>query len=259
MSEDELTRTLNEITRAMWDPTAPLPGIWPGGMPGVFLIFVTQIGAGIPLGVLRARDAGIPPMITSLLYVASDVVLAVTMEPLLGGLRWLSKRVAFLGRIGKIMGRLSGGAGLQEGGVRGPLGLILVSFSVSPTFGRAASEAAGHGFISGWSLAIIGDMLYFWLVMAGTLWVSSLLGDDRLAIGAILIGTWVLPLLIRRLRKKPAVVPVRAQPALRVATVPAAVVTASASPLPESAASTSAARKRAGQASRRRSTRGLHR
>jgi hypothetical protein len=258
MSDDDLTRTLNEITRAMWDPTAPLPGIWPGGVLGVFLIFATQIGAGIPLGVLRARDAGLSPIITSLLYVGSDVFLAVTMEPMLAFVRWLSRRVPLLASAGKILGRLSGGAGLQEGGVRGPLGLILVSFSVSPTFGRATSEAAGHGFISGWTLAIIGDMFYFWLVMASTLWVSSVLGDDRLAIGAVLIGTWVLPLLIRRLRKRPAVAPVRVRPALQVATVPAAVMPASASSALSSTAS--APRKRGPQQpARRRSSRGLHR
>ena len=60
-------------------------------------------------------------------------------------------------------------------------------------------------------------MFYFWLVMASTLWVSSVLGDDRLAIGAVLIGTWVLPLLIRRLRRKFATTAVRPRPALRVA------------------------------------------
>jgi hypothetical protein len=80
----------------------------------VFLIFATQIGAGIPLGVLRARDAGLAPVITSLLYVASDVVLAITMEPLLGLLRWLSRRVPIMARAGRILGRLSGGAGLQD-------------------------------------------------------------------------------------------------------------------------------------------------
>jgi hypothetical protein len=267
MPEDELVRTLNEITRAMWDPTAPLPTVWPGGALGVFLIFATQIGAGIPLGVIRARDAGLHPAFTSLLYVASDVVLAVTMEPMLAGLRWVSRRVPFLARIGTLLGRLSGGAGLQEGGVRGPLGLILVSFSVSPTFGRAASEAAGHGFLSGWTLAIIGDMLYFWLVMAGTLWVSSLLGDDRLAIGAVLIATWVLPLVIRRLRKRPAAAQVRVRPALRVAHRPATLAPAPAtSPFPASASASTAsagastaARKRASQPGRRRATRGLHR
>ena len=84
--------------------------------------------------------------------------------------------------------------------MRGPLGLILFSFSISPTSGRAAAAAAGHGFLSGWTLAIIGDMLFFGVLMATTLWVTSVFGDSRQLIGAVAIGAWVLPLLIRRLR-----------------------------------------------------------
>jgi hypothetical protein len=104
-------------------------------------------------------------------------------------------------------------------------------------------------------------MFYFWLVMASTLWVSSVVGDDRLAIGAVLIGTWVLPLLIRRLRRGSTVKPVRPRPALRVAQVaPALVVPAatSAAAAPSLNAA-SVPRKRASSNARRRSTRGLHR
>src|SRR5579864_6682103 len=158
MSNDDLNSFLAQFTRAMFDPTAPVPALWPVGWMGVFLVFVTQIGAGIPLGVIMARNAGIPIPVTALLYLASDVVLAVTMEPLLILLRWLGQRVDFIGRLGTRLARFTGAAGLQGGGVRGPLGLILFSFTVSPTAGRAASEAAGHGFVTGWTLAIIGDM-----------------------------------------------------------------------------------------------------
>src|SRR5437762_457233 len=73
-----------------------------------------------------------------------------------------------------------------------------------PTTGRAAAAAAGHGFFSGWALAITGDMGYFALLMGSTLWLSTIFGDDRFTIGAVLVGTWVLPLLIRRLRRRMA-------------------------------------------------------
>jgi hypothetical protein len=248
MSNDDLTTLANQFTRAVFDPTAPLPTLWPTGVWGVFLVFVTQIGAGIPLGVLMARNAGIPPVVTAGLYLASDVVLAVTMEPMLALLRWLGGRVEFIGRLGNRLSRFSGAAGLQGGGVRGPLGLILFSFSVSPTAGRAASEAAGHGFLSGWTLAIIGDMAYFALVMASTLWVSSLFGDDRLTIGAVLLATWLVPMLIRRMRRSSPQAAPRPAP-LRVATAVAAP--AATSPLPRKAV--------AHNGRRRRSTRGLHR
>ena len=192
----------DEFLHALLDPTAPLPTSWPGGVFGIFLLFCVPIGGGIPLGVIMARDAGVSPLATAGLYFLSDLVLAFTTEPFLACLRWLSKRVTFLARAGQVFGRITGTAGLQEGGVRGPLGLILVAFTVSPTTGRAAAAAAGHGFVPGWTFAIIGDMAYFVLLMVTTLWVSSIFGDDRITIGAVLVGTWVVPLLIKRARRK---------------------------------------------------------
>ena len=256
MSDTDLSNLLNQFTRAMFDPTAPLPSLWPAGAWGVFLVFVTQIGAGIPLGVIMARNAGINPVATAGLYLASDVVLAVTMEPILTALRWLGRRVDFIGRLGTRLARFSGAAGLQGGGVRGPLGLILFSFTVSPTAGRAASEAAGHGFVTGWTLAIIGDMGYFVMMMASTLWASSIFGDDRVAVGAVLIGTWLVPWAIRRVRRRgaPATVAVAtAAPGLRMA---AATAVASES-VPSGVRM---ARKTvAHNGRRRRASRGLHR
>jgi hypothetical protein len=252
MSNDDLTTLANQFTRAVFDPTAPLPTLWPAGAWGVFLVFVTQIGAGIPLGVLMGRNAGISPVMMAGLYMASDVVLALTMEPILALLRWLGRRVEILGRLGNRLSRFSGAAGLQGGGVRGPLGLILFSFSVSPTAGRAASEAAGHGFVSGWTLAIIGDMAYFGLVMASTLWVSSVFGDDRLTIGAVLLATWLVPMLIRRAR--------RSAPPAAPPTPPWRVAPAVATPAVGSADAPRLPRKTVTHnGRRRRSTRGLHR
>ena len=138
MTDDQLNTFLQQFTRAMLDPTAPLPDLWPTGAMGVFLIFVTQIGLGIPSGVLRAQDLGINPLGMAGLYAASDVILAFTVEPMLILLRWLGDRVAFIGRLGTRLARLSGASGLSDGRVRGPLGLILFSFAVSPGAARAA-------------------------------------------------------------------------------------------------------------------------
>jgi hypothetical protein len=236
----------DDVLRALIDPTAPLPAIWPSGVLGVFLLFCVPIGGGIPFGVIMARDAGISPAATAGLYFLSDLVLAVTTEPVLALLRWLSKRIEFLARIGHVFARFTGTAGLRDEGMRGPLGLVLVAFSVSPTTGRAAAAAAGHGFVSGWAIAITGDMLYFCLLMATTLWVSSIFGDDRLTIGAVLIGTWVLPLVIRRIRQRSA------RPA------PATVQT-TALTLPAAARPASPRPKRVTHTGRRRASRGLHR
>jgi hypothetical protein len=206
MSADDLNTFLAQFSRAMLDPTAPLPGLWPSGALGVFLVFVTQIGAGIPIGVLLGRDSGLNPLQMAGLYLASDVLLALTCEPMLLGLAWLSRRVDWLAALGARLGRMSGATGLSDGRVKGPLGLIMFSFVFAPAPARAASEAAGHGPLTGWTLAIIGDMLYFGIIMASTLLVISLFGDNRLAIAPLMVGAWLLPMLVQRLRSKPSVV-----------------------------------------------------
>jgi hypothetical protein len=206
MSPDDLNTFLAQFSRAMLDPTAPLPTLWPGGALGVFLVFATQIGAGIPIGVIMGRDAGLTALQLVALYLASDVVLALTCEPILVALRWLGKRVDWLASLGSRMSRISGATGLSDGRVKGPLGLIMFSFVFAPAPARAASEAAGHGPLSGWTLAIIGDMIYFGIIMASTLLVISIFGDSRMSIAPLMVGAWLLPMLVQRLRRQPSAV-----------------------------------------------------
>lgn len=196
--------TAEEFQRALLDPTAPLPTGWPVGALGAFLLFLVPVGGGIPAGVLMAHAAGVGPPVMAFLYFVSDIVLAFVFEPMLHFLRALGRWVPILGRLGTAMTRTVERTGMQ-GGARGPLSLVLVSFGVDPMTGRAAAAAAGHGFVSGWALAIAGDMLYFVLLMVSTLWLNTVLGDERLTIGAVLIVTLVLPALIRRWRERRAV------------------------------------------------------
>jgi len=253
MSIDDLNTFLAQYLRTQFDPSAPLPDLWPTGAIGVFLIFVLPTIVGIPLGVIMARDAALPPLLTVGLYFASDLVLAVTAEPMLAVVRWVGRHVELLDRLGKKLSRFTETTGLQEGGVRGPLGLILVSFTVNPLAGRAAAAAAGHGFFSGWALAIIGDMIYFGLIMVSTLWISSIFGNDRLAIGIVLIVAFLAPIVLRRMRRKPAQTSAPHMAQLRVPG-PAAPSLANASSTPL------VKRKRTSHTGRRRRpSRGVHR
>ncbi|MGI9145065.1 MAG: hypothetical protein ACR2IK_00700, partial [Chloroflexota bacterium] len=259
MSNDDVSRALNELIRAQWDPTAPLPGFWPAGVAGVFLMFVMPLAAGIPFGVIMARDAGLSPLLTAGLYLVSDLVLAVTAEPFLALLRWLARRVEFVGRVGQLFARATGSVGLNDGRVRGPLGLVLFSFSISPTSGHAAAAAAGHGFVSGWTLAIIGDMLFFGMLMATTLWVANVFGDSRQTIGLLVIGTWVLPLLIRRLRRGSGGTSRSRAAPIRVAAATPEVNQGSARRPPGPEAAGPLPRRRVSRAGRHKPSRGLHR
>ena len=83
----------DELWRAILDPSAPLPHGWPAGMLGAFLLFCVPIGGGIPAGVLMARAANVSPPVMMALYFVSDLVLAVTFEPVLRILTWIGRWV----------------------------------------------------------------------------------------------------------------------------------------------------------------------
>jgi hypothetical protein len=210
-----------DFLQPLIDPTAPLPASWPAGFWGAFLLFLVPIGGGIPLGVLMARDAipamfspyveaivspsllplvmpVVTPLVMAAMYLVSDIVMAITHEPMFILLGWLAGIVPVLGKIRDFMVKSTSRVGLRDGGKRGPLGLILFSFTVDPVSARGAAAAAGHGFFVGWTLAIIGDMVYFAVLMTATLWLSGIFGDDRITVGATLIVVWGLSWLIRR-------------------------------------------------------------
>ena len=207
LTPDEL---LQALLQSLINPGAPLPAAWPQGALGAFMLFMFPVGGGIPFGVIMARDAGVSPLVTLALYAISDVLGAIITEPYVMFFRWLGRHVSWIGRIGERMTRLSGAAGFSEPGKRGPLGIALVSFTVSMTTGRAAAVAAGHGPVMGWALAILGDLGYFLVLMVSTLWLSAVIGDERITIGVVLVGMWVVPVLIRKWRARNAPVPIAA-------------------------------------------------
>jgi hypothetical protein len=166
----------------------------------VLTLFLIPVGGGIPAGVLLARSHGLVWPLTALLYFVSDVILALVFEPLMLGLAAIAKRVAFLRRVGSAFKEAFRRTSPVYGTHLGPLALIGVSFGVDPMTGRAAALAAGHGFVTGWLIAIAGDMIYFAVIMVSTLWLDNYLGNGTwttLIILALMLG---LPPLIRRIR-----------------------------------------------------------
>ena len=196
--------TLESFQHALLDPSAPIPSDWPGGTWGVLLLFLVPVGGGIPAGVLLARDRGVAWPLIMGLYLVSDVILAFVFEPMLrllmAVMRLLPPLRAAARRVRGMLQRTTA----RYGTASGPLALVLVSFGVDPMTGRAAASAAGHGFFSGWTIAIAGDMLYFVVLMASTLWLNNVLGDERTTIVAMLVVMIVLPGLLRRWNERDA-------------------------------------------------------
>ena len=185
------------LQRLAWDPGAPVPAGWPGGWWGVLILFCIPGGMGIPPGVLLGHQGGLGPIVMSVLYFASDIVLACVFEPLLVILAALARQLPLLRRIAdRILAAMS--RTMPANSASAPIGIALTAFGAGLPFGRALAATAGFGLVSSWLFTIAGDMAYFGLGMASTLWFDDLLGDPRMAAFAGLAVMFVVPALIRR-------------------------------------------------------------
>ena len=185
------------LQRLGWDPSAPVPAGWPHGWWGVLLLFWIPGGMGIPPGVLLGYHGGLGPIVMSVLYFLSDVVLASVFEPMLVILAALARRLPLLSRAGAaILAAIT--RTMPAGSASAPIGIALTAFGAGLPFGRALAAAAGFGLVTSWLFTIAGDMAYFGLGMSSTLWFDDLLGDPRMAAFAGLAVMFIVPALIRR-------------------------------------------------------------
>jgi hypothetical protein len=170
-------------------------------MLSVLKLFVIPVGSGIPAGVLLAQAKGVAWPVTTLLYLVSDIFLAIAFEPVLRLIALVCGKVAFLARIGALMKAATArSAAHLGGGGAGPLTLIMIAFGVDPMTGRASALAAGHGFVAGWAFAIAGDMLYFAVIALTTLRLNSYFHDPNTTMLIVLAAMFLVPALVRRLR-----------------------------------------------------------
>jgi hypothetical protein len=163
----------------------------------VLLLFCIPGGMGIPPGVLLGSHGSLGPIVMTLLYFVSDIVLACVFEPLLVILAALARRLPVVSRAGEVV--LAGiRRTVPAGRASAPLGIALTAFGAGLPFGRALAAAAGFDLVSSWLFTIAGDMAYFGLGMASTLWFDNLLGDPRTAALAGLAVMFIVPAIIRR-------------------------------------------------------------
>jgi len=171
---------------------------------GVFCLFFIPFGPGIPGGVLLAQKHGIGWPWMEALYFLSDVGLALIFEPLMHLTIAAGERHPRLGFILAKMSESTRKTTAAYGTSGSPLALILIAFGVDPMTGRAAAKAHGHGPVSGWALAITGDMLYFTVLMVSTLFLNDILGDGTKTMAVILLLMFVIPPLIKKWRERGA-------------------------------------------------------
>ncbi len=187
----------------------PLSTLWYGLFPSpsimlsVLKLFLVPVGGGIPAGVLLAQAKGLAWPVTTLLYLVSDVVLAIAFEPVLRLIAMLCGKVPFLARISALMKSAAARSVSHFSGTgAGPLALVMIAFGVDPMTGRASALAAGHGFVAGWAFAIAGDMLYFAVIAVTTLRLNAYFRDPDTTMLLVLGAMFIVPVLIRRIRSR---------------------------------------------------------
>lgn len=178
-------------------PPTSLTNAW-----DVLVLFLIPVGGGIPGGVLLAKSRNLAWPFTAALYFLSDVILACAFEPLMLGAIAVGRKSARVTRVIEALRESTRRTAARYGTHLSPLKLILISFGVDPMTGRSAAKAAGHGFVTGWLLAIAGDMIYFAVLMVSTLWLNSVLGDGTWATLLILVVMMLGPPLFKRARGK---------------------------------------------------------
>ena len=170
------------------------------GAAKVLWLFLVPVGGGIPSGVLHAKSQGLGWPVMAGLYLLSDVILACVFEPLMLLVILAGRRSRFFARLSEVLKQAAARSTAHFGTKMGPLGLVMVSFGVDPMTGRATAKAMGHGFISGWALAIAGDMLYFGVLAYSTLALNQVL-DEMTTTIIILAAMFLLPVVVRRVRQ----------------------------------------------------------
>ena len=167
----------------------------------VLKLFIIPVGGGIPAGVLLAHAKGLAWPITTVLYLVSDIALALAFEPVLRLLAAVVRRISFLARFSAALKAVTARSVAHISGTStGPLALVMISFGVDPMTGRTTAHAAGHGFIAGWAFAIAGDMLYFAVIALTTLRLNAYFRDPNTTMLIVLGAMFVVPMLVRYVR-----------------------------------------------------------
>jgi hypothetical protein len=197
-----MTHLLEQLRTMAWDPAAPVPAGWPHGWWGTLLLFLIPGGIGIPSGVLLGHGDGFGPPALTLLYVASDVVLALVFEPMILVLVLVGRHRPGVRRVGRgfvaAMHRL-----FPTHGASVSMAVMGTGFVLGLPFGRLLGAGAGYGLVPSWALAIAGDTCSFAVGMLSTLWFNGVLGDQRLAVAGALVVMLAVSAVVRRWHGSP--------------------------------------------------------
>ncbi len=218
----------------MPDLSSPLAELGRSGAVTVFFVFLSPVSPGVVAGIVLAREAGLSAPVTVGLYVLSDVVAAIVLEPVLRRLRrWaettpLGRRaLGSFERVGSTTQIVTGRFGL-------PLGVLICSFATDFLTAAIISTGLRMSRLLAWTCIIAGDVGWFLLLFLASLGIATVLSDNRFLFVATLLLGFGLPYLTRRLfgpREEPGPAPPECP--LRPRSQPTGAVAPSRSPSPE--------------------------
>jgi hypothetical protein len=172
------------------------------GPVGVFVVFLLPWGPGAPAGILLARKEGMSPLLIVVLYVLSDVVTAIILEPLVQLLRTRGGRSKVGKNILDTFNRLGSITQVSTGRFGLPLGLFTFTFATDFFTASVASTGIPMQRVLAWICIIAGDVLWFLIILLATLGIASFLSDDRILFVATMLIGFALPPLMRRILRQ---------------------------------------------------------
>jgi hypothetical protein len=174
----------------------------------VFLIFLSPISPGAIAGILLARAAGLSPVVTIGLYIASDFCEALILDPILVRLTRRAHRSAFGTRFLEGFHRVGALAEVVPGRFGQPVGLFICTFATDFLTAAVISLGLRVSRLVAWGCIIAGDVVWFLIIFLASASLASLLTDNRIVIVVTLVLGIGLPWLVRRLIQ-PRPTPVR--------------------------------------------------
>lgn len=168
----------------------------------VLLLFLIPFGGGVPAGVVYAKEHGVSWQLLEAIYFVSDLILACAFEPLMLHFARKSRTAPWGQKLREAWSQSTGKVVALYGVKPGPVSLVFIAFGTDPMTGRIVAYLAGHRFLTGWTLTIIGDMLFFTAVMASTLWLNNVLGNGTWAAVIVTVLVLAIPLGLRVWRNR---------------------------------------------------------
>ena len=183
------------------------PEWWPAGPWGAFWLFLLPIGPGTTAGILAGKNGGIDALGIAAIYLASDVLTAMYLDPLLRLARNFGRRHAWARAFGSQLAQAVHRTQLSPGPWGQFLSVALLSLGGGMATGAMALPGSRLPRPLAWIGVIAGDMVYFGLLLATALGLASIVPDDRLVFVGVLVVAMLAGPIIRRFTTPPVAAP----------------------------------------------------